>query len=279
MALIASIAYLVVMAFMVTLFIRLVFDWIQVFSRDWRPRGLMLLIAEAVYTVTDPPLKLLRKVIPPLRIGNIALDILGSGRTLLQHAGRIEGLDRSEDDLAFGRTEREFTNLLLVEHPNGDFGLTMARQFLFDAYQDLLWNHLIDSSDETLSGVAEKAVKETRYHLRHSRSWVIRLGDGTDESHRRMQHGLDSMWRFTHEMFQDDEIDRVADEQGFGCLPSSLEPGWRETIEATLREATLQVPADPGVQIGGRSGRHTEVMGYLLAEMQSMYRTYPGTAW
>lgn len=214
-----------------------------------------------------------------IALGNIALDILGAGRTLLQHASRIEGMDRSEDDLAFSRTERQFTNLLLVEQPNGDFGQTMARQFLFDAYQDLLWSRLIDSTDEVLSGVAGKAVKETRYHLRHSRSWVIRLGDGTEESHRRMQDGFDSMWRFTHEMFQDDEIDRAAAEQGFGCLPSSLESDWRATLDSTLREATLHIPDDPGVQTGGRSGKHTEVMGFLLAEMQSMYRTYPGASW
>lgn len=214
-----------------------------------------------------------------IALGNIALDILGAGRTLLQYAGRIEGLDRDEDDLAFGRTEREFTNLLIVEQPNGDFGQTIARQFLFDVYQDLLWSRLLESSDEILSGVAGKAVKETRYHLRHSRSWVVRLGDGTEESHRRMQDGFDGIWRFTPEMFEDDDIDRVAVQQGFGALPSTLESDWRETVESTLQEATLTVPTDRSVQTGGRSGKHTEVMGFLLAEMQSMYRTYPGATW
>lgn len=214
-----------------------------------------------------------------IALGNIALDILGAGRALLQHAGEIEGKGRSEDDLAFGRTEREFTNLLLVEQPNGDFGQTIARQFLFDTYQDLLWNRLIESVDETISGVAGKAVKETRYHLRHSRSWVVRLGDGTEESHRRMQAALDSMWRFTREMFSDDEVDRVATERGFGCLPSSLESDWRRAVHATLSEARLNLPEDLGQRTGGRTGNHSEAMGYLLAEMQTMYRTYPGATW
>ena len=214
-----------------------------------------------------------------IALGNIALDVLGAGRTLLQYAGRIEGMGRSEDDLAFGRTEREFTNLLIVEQPNGDFGQTIARQFLFDVYQDVLWDRLTESSDEILAGVASKAAKEARYHLRHSRSWVVRLGDGTTESHQRIQDGFDAIWRFTQEMFEDDDIDRAAADQGFGALPSTLESDWRTTVASTLQQATLTVPVDQSAQTGGRSGKHTEVMGYLLAEMQSMYRTYPGATW
>jgi ring-1,2-phenylacetyl-CoA epoxidase subunit PaaC len=214
-----------------------------------------------------------------IAMANIALDILGTGRRLLQYAGEIEGEGRTEDDLAFGRSEREFTNLLLVEAPNGDFAQTMARQFLFDAYQDLLWNRLVDSDDTTLSGIAGKARKESSYHLRHSRSWILRLGDGTEESHRRMQDGLASVWRFTGEMFIDDDADRTAADAGYGVLPSSLREGWSAEVSHTIAEATLTLPEDPSVRTGGRSGRHSEAMGPLLAEMQHMYRSFPGASW
>jgi len=214
-----------------------------------------------------------------IALANIALDILGTGRRLLQYAGEIEGSDRTEDDLAFGRSEREFTNLLLTETPNGDFGQTIARQFLFDAYQDLLWNRLIESNDETIAGIAGKARKESAYHLRHSRLWVVRLGDGTDESHRRMQAGLDTVWRFTGEMFTDDDVDRLAAEAGFGVLPSTLRDGWEATVGEAIAEATLELPADTSARTGGRNGRHSEEMGPLLAEMQYLYRAYPGASW
>jgi ring-1,2-phenylacetyl-CoA epoxidase subunit PaaC len=214
-----------------------------------------------------------------IALANIALDILGTGRRLLQYAGEIEGAGRREDDLAFGRGEREFTNLLLTEVPNGDFGQTMARQFLFDAYQDLLWNRLVESTDETIAGIAGKARKETAYHLRHSRLWVLRLGDGTEESRRRMQAGLDAVWRFTGEMFIDDDVDRAADRAGYGVLPSSLRSDWLATITEAIDEATLDVPDDSSVRTGGRDGRHSEEMGALLAEMQHMYRSFPGASW
>lgn len=214
-----------------------------------------------------------------IALANMALDILGTGRRLLDYAGEIEGAGRSEDDLAFGRSEREFTNLLLVETPNGDFGQTMARQFLFDAYQDLLWHRLVDSNDETISGIAGKARKESAYHLRHSRLWVVRLGDGTEESHRRMQAGLDAVWRFTGEMFIDDDVDQAAAEAGFGVLPSTLHDDWYTTVEDAISEATLAIPEDTAVRTGGRKGRHSEEMGPLLAEMQYMYRSFPGASW
>ncbi len=214
-----------------------------------------------------------------IALANIALDILGIGRLLLQYAGELEAEERSEDDLAFGRTEREFTNLLLVETPNGDFAHTMVRQYLFDAYQDLLWNRLVDSSDETIAGIAGKARKESRYHLRHSRSWVVRLGDGTAESNRRMQQALESVWRFTGEMFIDDEIDRAAAEAGFGVLPSSLSDAWNHEVTTTIETATLSRPDDSSIRTGGRDGRHSESIGPLLAEMQHMYRSFPGASW
>lgn len=214
-----------------------------------------------------------------IAVANIALDILGTGRRLLQYAGDIEGAGRGEDDLAFGRGEREFTNLLLTEVPNGDFARTIARQFLFDAYQDLLWNRLVDSSDETIAGIAGKARKESAYHLRHSRLWLLRLGDGTDESHLRMQAGLDALWRFTGEMFLDDDVDRLATEAGYGVLPSALRDDWQTNVSDAISEATLDLPEDASVRTGGRLGRHLEVMGPLLAEMQYMYRSFPGASW
>ena len=214
-----------------------------------------------------------------IALANIALDILGIGRLLLQYAGEIEGEGRSEDDLAFGRSEREFTNLLLVETPNGDFAQTMARQYLFDVYQDLLWNRLVDSNDETIAGIAGKARKESSYHLRHSRSWLLRLGDGTEESHRRMQQALESVWRFTGEMFNDDDADRAAAEAGFGVLPSTLSAEWNYEVSATIETATLTRPTDTSVRTGGRDGRHSESIGPLLAEMQHMYRSFPGASW
>lgn len=214
-----------------------------------------------------------------IALANIALDMLGTGRRLLQYAGEVEGAGRSEDDLAFGRDERDFSNLLLVEAPNGDFGKTMARQFLFDAYQDLLWNRLSDSNDEAIAGIAGKARKESAYHLRHSRLWILRLGDGTETSHRRMQAGIDAVWRFTGEMFLDDDVDEVASEAGFGVLPSELHDEWHTTVTDAFTEATLVVPADTSVRTGGRRGLHTEQMGPLLAEMQHMYRSFPGASW
>mgnify|MGYP001826656036 FL=1 len=214
-----------------------------------------------------------------IALANIALDILGTGRRLLQYAGEIEGQGRTEDDLAFGRSEREYTNLLLVETPNGDFGQTMARQFLFDTYQDLLLNRLTESSDETISGIAAKARKESSYHLRHSRLWVVRLGDGTEESHRRMQAGLDDVWRFTGELFIDDDVNRAAAEAGYGVLPSSLRDDWQSTVTSVIDEATLELPRDTSMRTGGRIGSHSEEMGPLLAEMQYMYRSFPGASW
>lgn len=214
-----------------------------------------------------------------IALANIALDILGRARMLLDYAGRLEGRNRTEDDLAMFRSEREFTNLLLVEQPNGDFAHTMVRQFFFDAYQRALWDRLCDSEDATLSGIAGKAIKETRYHLRHSGAWLIRLGRGTEESHRRTQGAVDGLWRFTAEMFEALDADRHLAAAGLGVDPSSLETGWEGCVQETLAEAGLQIP-DRGFQrSGGRSGFHTEHLGLILAEMQWMQRSYPGLNW
>jgi ring-1,2-phenylacetyl-CoA epoxidase subunit PaaC len=214
-----------------------------------------------------------------LAVANIALDHIGVARNLYTYAGEAEGAGRDEDDLAFLRTEREFTNVLLVEQPHDGFGDLIARQFLFDAYQVAFWETLSGSGDERLAGIAAKAFKEARYHLRHSSSWVVRLGDGTDESHRRMQDGIDAMWRFTGELFEADDLDRQLTADGIGIDPSILRPAWEATVDAVLSEATLMRPDDPYQAAGGRTGVHTEHLGHLLAEMQWMQRTYPGLKW
>lgn len=205
-----------------------------------------------------------------IALTNIALDHLGQARALLRHAAQLEGNDRSEDDLAFGRAERSFTNLLLVEQPNGDFAQTMARQVLFDAYQIPLWDALSGGSDATLAGIAAKAYKEAQYHFRHSSTWVVRLGDGSAESHRRMQSAIDKMWRFTGELFEDGPE---------ATEPDGLRAAWDGRIAAVLAEAGLERPTDSHFATGGRHGHHTEHLGHLLAEMQWMYRTYPGLEW
>jgi len=214
-----------------------------------------------------------------IAIGNFALDHLGQARSLLTRAAELEGEGRTEDDLAFLRSEREFTNLLMVEQPNGDFASTMVRQLFIDAYQVPLWEALTVSADETLAGVAGKAIKEARYHLRHSTAWVVRLGDGTEESHRRTQDAVDALWRFTGELFAVDDVDRDMVEAGIGTDPSAIRPIWDATVDAVLAEATLNRPEDGYERHGGRSGFHTDHLGHLLPEMQWMHRTYPGLEW
>ncbi|GIU92280.1 MAG: phenylacetic acid degradation protein [Acidimicrobiia bacterium] len=214
-----------------------------------------------------------------IALANIALDHLGQARALLTYAGELEGRGRSEDDLAMTRTERQFTNLLLCEQPNEDFAHTMARQLFIDAYQLELWERLASSNDPTLAGIAAKAWKEARYHFRHSSTWVIRLGDGTEESHHRMQRAIDELWRFTTEPFMADDVDRAAAGEGYGVDPSELEEPWLARVTPVLQEAGLVIPTDPYRRVGGRQGFHTEHLGHLLAEMQWMARTYPGLEW
>ncbi len=200
-----------------------------------------------------------------IALGNIALDHLGVARALYTLAGAYEGEGRTEDDLAMHRTEREFLNLLLVEQPNGDFARTMVRQMLFDAYQLQLWESLAADPDPDLAGIAGRALKEARYHFLHSSSWVIRLGDGTDESHRRAQAALDALWPFVDEMFQvGDAVDHAR---------------WDQAVGVVLGEAGLVLPGGTYQRDGGRLGFHTEHLGFLLAEMQWMQRSYPGLEW
>lgn len=214
-----------------------------------------------------------------IAVANLALDLIGQARALYAYAGEVEGRGRTEDDLAFLRDEREFFNAVLCEQPNGDFGQTMARQLLFDAYRLPLMDALTASADETISGVAGKAVKECRYHLQHSITWVVRLGDGTEESHRRMQAGLDAMWRFTDELFTGDEVEATLAASGIAVDPSSLRDPWEATITEVLARATLERPVDPRQRGGGRQGMHSEHLGHILPEMQFLQRAYPGQSW
>lgn len=214
-----------------------------------------------------------------IALANIALDVLGHARALLTRAGELEGAGRDEDHLAYLRDASEFRNLLLVELPNGDFGQTLLRQLFYDAYAVELWAALAGSTDSGLAGVAGKAAKESAYHLRHSTSWVVRLGDGTEESHARMLQALEALWPYAGEAFLDDDADRAAADAGVAPLPSTLEPAWRARVGRALEEATLPVPPDPWWQRGGRAGRHTEHLGYLLAELQVVRRAHPGASW
>lgn len=214
-----------------------------------------------------------------IALGNIALDHLGVARNLLTRAGVVEGKGRDEDALAMKRTEREFLNLILCEQPNGDFAHTIARQFYLDAFQVPLWEALSSSTDTELAGIAQKAVKEARYHLRHSETWLVRLGDGTDESHRRMQAAVDRLWRYTGEMFLTDEVDEEAVASGLGVDPATLRPRWAETVRSAFGRAGMEIPDEEYVRAGGRRGFHGEHLGHLLAEMQWMQRTYPEMSW
>lgn len=214
-----------------------------------------------------------------LALSNMALDLIGQARLLLTHAGRVESRNRDEDQLAFLRVENEYRNLTMVELPNGNFGQTAMRNFLFSAYQMELWKRLQASSDAELAAIAAKSIKESTYHLSHSADWVVRLGDGTEESHQRMQAALDQLWPYTAEMFDSDETDRAAHTDGIGVEPSTLEPGWQNTVSQVIGEATLAQPADTSFVSSGKSGRHSEHMGHLLGELQYLQRTFPGAQW
>jgi ring-1,2-phenylacetyl-CoA epoxidase subunit PaaC len=212
-----------------------------------------------------------------IALTNIALDLLGQARFLLSQAGELTG--RDEDELAFRRGEREFLNCLLVEQPNGDFAQTIARQLLFSTYQLSLYGRLVESSDETLAGVAAKAVKEVAYHRDHSVKWTLRLGDGTAESHGRMQEAIERLWPYTGELFESDSLTKRLAGTGIAVDPPDLLEEWSEFVAATLTEATLAVPQTGWRPTGGRRGEHTEAFGHLLAEMQWLHRSHPGATW
>ena len=214
-----------------------------------------------------------------LALSNMALDLIGQARLLLTHAGKREGKGRDEDQLAFLRPEHEYRNITLVELPNGDFAQTVLRNFLFSALQVELYQSLCKSTDRELAAIAGKSLKESTYHLRHSADWVVRLGDGTEESHARMQAALDMLWPYANELFDTDEIDLAAVDSGVGVDPGSLKEAWLHAIQSLLAEATLAQPADTPFLSRGKAGRHSEHLGHMLSEMQYLQRTYPGAQW
>ena len=214
-----------------------------------------------------------------IALANIALDLVGQGAMLLKLAGEIEGQGRSEDALAYHRDAVEFRNALIVELPKGDFAFTIVRQFLVSVAAYFQLEALTSSTHPDLAGIAAKAVKETRYHVRHAGEWVIRLGDGTEESHRRAQQALDALWRYTGELFMGDAVDERLQRAGVAPDLAALEPKWRDQVGDVMARATLRAPADVYMQRGGRAGRHTEHLGHMLSEMQIVARSHPGAQW
>jgi ring-1,2-phenylacetyl-CoA epoxidase subunit PaaC len=214
-----------------------------------------------------------------LGLANIALDLIGQARLLLTYAGELEGRDRGEDEIAFLREQGEYLNPTLVEQPNGDFGQTIARQVLVDAFQLELYERLANSADERLAAIAAKAVKETRYHFRYSSGWLVRLGDGTPESHARVQSALERLWPYTVELFEADDLDCAMADSGIAPRLADVRAAWSMRIDGVLAEATLERPRDRPHSWFGKRGEHSEHLGYILNEMQYMQRAYPGARW
>ena len=209
-----------------------------------------------------------------IAITNISLDLIGQARSLYQFAAQLKADGSTEDSLAYLRTEREFKNCLLVEQPNGDWAQTMLRQFLFSSYQYYLYQYLQNNKEETLAAIAEKSLKEVSYHLRWSSEWIIRLGEGTEESHSRMLKALEELWRYTGELFI-----AAPYENDLGISISSLKHDWSKKVNTVFEEATLKAPENVFMQTGGKTGTHTEHLGFILTELQYIQRVYPGCEW
>ena len=214
-----------------------------------------------------------------IALANRALDLIGQARNYLQYAAEVEGKGRTEDHLAYLRNERQFVNTKLVEQPNGDYANTIARSFLYDAWHLPLQQALTTSSDERIAAIAGKAVKEVSYHLRTSGEWLIRFGDGTEESHQRAQTALDALWTFTGDLFVQDEVDAILVKAGIVPDMAPIKAAFDATVNKVLSEATLKRPADGFMANGGRQGKHGEQLGFMLAEMQYLQRAYPGATW
>ena len=214
-----------------------------------------------------------------IAISNIALDCIGQARNFYQYAAELRGNGATEDSLAYLRDVTDFKNILLLELPNGDWAQTILRQFFFSTYQYFLYRQLQNSRDVQLAAIAEKALKEVTYHLRWSSEWVIRLGDGTEESKKRMLHAIDELWNYTGEMFQAADYELEAVKQGYGIDPATIKIEWDTKIKAVLEEATIPVPPDAWMHSGGKQGRHTEYLGFILSEMQFLQRANPGAEW
>jgi ring-1,2-phenylacetyl-CoA epoxidase subunit PaaC len=214
-----------------------------------------------------------------IALANIALDLIGQSALYLKLAGEAEGKGRSEDDLAYFRDAIDYRNVQLVELPKGDYAFTTVRQFFFDVFSYHVLDELQSSSHSEIAGIAAKGFKEVRYHVRHSSEWVLRFGDGTEESHRRAQAAVNELWRFTSEMFEADDVDREAAASGIGADLTTVAPKWNQVVSDVLKRATLTIPNDPPAMTGGRKGRHTEHLGRMLSEMQIVARSFPGAAW
>jgi ring-1,2-phenylacetyl-CoA epoxidase subunit PaaC len=214
-----------------------------------------------------------------IAITNISLDLIGQARNFYQYAASLMGDGATEDTLAYLRKEREFKNLLLVEQPNVDWAQTILRQFFFSQYQSLLFQQLQNSKDEQLAAIAEKSLKEVTYHLRWSSEWVVRLGDGTEESNKRIGKAIEELWRYTGEMFEAADYESRAGSKGFGVNVSKLKEQWLNNVKEIFTEATLSIPEKVFMQTGGKEGKHTEYLGYILTELQYMQRAYPGCEW
>lgn len=214
-----------------------------------------------------------------LALTNIALDILGQANSLLEYAAKVEGKGRTNDDLAFLRNEREFYNTLLVEQPNGDYAKTIARQFIIDAFDLYFYQELTKSKDETLAAIAAKSVKEITYHLRHTSKWMERFGDGTEESHQRVQDALDELWCYTGELFEMNEVDAVLIKEGIAVDLNAIKPKWENTVSEVILRSTLKKPENVFMQTGSRKAMHSEHLGFILAEMQHLPRMHPGAKW
>jgi ring-1,2-phenylacetyl-CoA epoxidase subunit PaaC len=210
---------------------------------------------------------------------NLALDLLGQARAMYERAAELDGTGRSEDDYVFMRDEREFVNCLLVEQENGDFAKTMVRQLLCSTYQLAQWHALTTSTDAQVAAIASRAVKETSYHRDHATDWTLRLGDGTDESHARMEQALADLWPYTVELFESDDVSRDAAATGYGADPQSLRPEWEAYVNRVLTDATLAVTESTWQPTSGRQGLHSEPFGYMVAEMQHLHRSFPGATW
>src|SRR3979409_1434002 len=214
-----------------------------------------------------------------MALANMGLDLLGQARELYAYAATVEGEGNDEDKFAYLRDIRQYRNLLLVEQPNGDFARTMVRQFFYATFADLYWRAMMRSTDATLAAIAAKSEKESAYHVRHSSEWIVRLGDGTEESHARTQSAIDELWAFTGEMFAVDDSERALIGAGIAIDPATLHPRWLSTASDIVSEATLALPNNAWMQQGGHSGQHSEHLGHLLSELQSMQRTFPGATW
>ncbi|WP_458756977.1 1,2-phenylacetyl-CoA epoxidase subunit PaaC [Afipia sp. TerB] len=214
-----------------------------------------------------------------MALANMGLDLIGQARELYTYAAKVEGAGNDEDKFAYLRDVRQYRNLLLVEQPNGDFARTIIRQFVYSAFADPYWRAMMASKDETLAAIAAKSEKESAYHLRHASEWVIRLGDGTEESHRRAQAAVDDLWAFTGEMFHTDASDTELIAGGVAVDPETLRQTWQRTVADVLAVATLDMPNSEWMQKGGRAGHHTEHLGHLLSELQSLQRSFPGATW